>query len=142
MENYKDEISDWLWQCNKAAQMPRKQKILWQLRQDIQLFEDLKRGGEKAAALALWILEGPRRVDRIIGRDSLEFMKLESASRSLFLFANGSVKDIGCRLRLPVIDSVLTILKGCKAKVESWTDDEAADNFSATVLPFPKVAVP
>ncbi len=46
------------------------------------------------------------------------------------------------RFYLPVIDSVLAILLVCKAKVESWTDDEVADKLSAIIVPFLRTVMP
>ncbi|MGD0812484.1 MAG: hypothetical protein ABSA83_02675 [Verrucomicrobiota bacterium] len=66
MENCKAEVSDWLWECNRVAQMSPKQRALWHLDQDIQMFEDLKSGRGTPARLGLWIIEGGAHVDRIL----------------------------------------------------------------------------
>jgi hypothetical protein len=113
-----------------------KSDTLWQLEQNLTMFEDLKDGKDRSLQLALWILGLGDRVDRIIGRQSPEFIELDAVKSALFRLAV-SFTEANRRICLPAIESARAILRGCKATLESWTDEEAAQKLSAVILQFP-----
>jgi hypothetical protein len=137
MEHVEHEFSDYFREQDRVSQLPPKQKALWHLQKDIQMFEDLKSGRGEAARLALWIIEGINHVDKILPRGSPERMELDSAMSVLFSLVKDFVADFNRRMFLPAIDAATAILLHCKVTLESWTDENAAEKLSATMLRFP-----
>ena len=110
--------------------------MLWQLEQNLTMFEDLKDGEDRSLQLAWWVIGLGDRVDRIIGRQSPEFIELDSVKNVLFRLVV-SFTEHNRRICLPAIESAAAIVRGCKATLESWTDEEAAQKLSAVILQFP-----
>ena len=103
------------------------------------MLDDLKSGRGTAARLGLWILEGINHVDKILPTGSPELAKLASAVTVLFPLAKDFIPDFNRRMFLPAIDAATAVLVHCKATLEGWTDEDAAENMSATMLHFPAV---
>jgi hypothetical protein len=139
MEYCEHEFSACFREQERVFQLPPKQKALWHLDQDIEMLEDMKNGLNRSPHLGLWIVEGRDRVDRIIPRGSAEFKELTSDMDALYPLLKEFVTHAEHQLCLPAIESARAILLGCKAKLESWTDEEAAEKFSAIILKFPGV---